>query len=159
MYEAAARLSPVSMMTVTPFERSALTALQDTFRERTVHKTYAALVVGHWPKSKKVVDVALHKFLTTDGERRVKAVQVQVPGDDLWQRFLTGNGKAEVSTTVAFVAVLQALMRDKALGKYVVPIVCDEARTFGMESMFKPFGIYSSVGQLYTAVDADFLMG
>jgi pyruvate dehydrogenase E1 component len=91
--------------------------------------------------------------------RRVQPVQVQVPGDDLWQRFTAGSGKAEVSTTVAFVGILQALMRDKALGKYVVPIVCDEARTFGMESMFKPFGIYSSVGQLYTAVDADFLMG
>jgi len=59
---------------------------------------------------------------------------------------------------MAFVGLLQALMRDKDIGRRIVPIVCDEARTFGMESMFKPFGIYSSVGQLYTPVDADYLM-
>lgn len=55
-------------------KRSALTALQDHFRERRAHKTYAALVIGAWPEHKKVIDVALHKFLTADGERRVKAV-------------------------------------------------------------------------------------
>ena len=56
-------------------KRSALTALQDHFRERRAHKTYAALVIGQWPGSKKVIDVALHKFLTAEGERRVKAVR------------------------------------------------------------------------------------
>lgn len=55
-------------------KRSALTTLQDHFRERKVQKTYAALVIGAWPDHKKVIDVALHKFLTADGERRVKAV-------------------------------------------------------------------------------------
>lgn len=55
-------------------KRSALVALQDCFRHRTAHKTYAALVIGHWPAARKVVDVALHKFLTAEGERRVKAV-------------------------------------------------------------------------------------
>ncbi|MGH6647743.1 RluA family pseudouridine synthase [Aquabacterium sp.] len=55
-------------------KRSALTTLQDHFRERRVQKTYAALVIGAWPDQKKVIDVALHKFLTADGERRVKAV-------------------------------------------------------------------------------------
>ena len=55
-------------------KRSALTTLQDHFRERRVHKTYSALVIGSWPGHKKVIDVALHKFLTADGERRVKAV-------------------------------------------------------------------------------------
>ncbi len=55
-------------------KRSALVTLQDCFRHRTAHKTYAALVIGHWPASRKVVDVALHKFLTAEGERRVKAV-------------------------------------------------------------------------------------
>jgi 23S rRNA pseudouridine955/2504/2580 synthase len=56
-------------------KRSALTTLQDVFRNRQAHKTYAALVIGDWPDSKKVIDVALHKFLTTEGERRVKAVK------------------------------------------------------------------------------------
>lgn len=55
-------------------KRSALTTLQDHFRDRKVQKTYAALVIGAWPDQKKVIDVALHKFLTADGERRVKAV-------------------------------------------------------------------------------------
>ncbi len=84
--------------------------------------------------------------------------QFQVPAAPMWQRFHQGSGAAEVSTTVAFVGVLQALIKDKDLGRRIVPIVCDEARTFGMESMFKPFGIYSSVGQLYTPVDAEYLM-
>ncbi|MFT3856794.1 MAG: RluA family pseudouridine synthase [Aquabacterium sp.] len=66
-------------------KRSALTALQDVFRHRQAHKTYAALVIGDWPERKKVIDVALHKFLTAEGERRVKAVkpgQKGEPGDE-----------------------------------------------------------------------------
>ena len=59
-------------------KRSALTALQDQFRQRETGKTYAALVIGDWPARKKVIDVALHKYLTAEGERRVRAV----PGDD-----------------------------------------------------------------------------
>jgi pyruvate dehydrogenase E1 component len=90
--------------------------------------------------------------------RQVSPVQVAMPDGKLWERFHHGSGTAEVSTTVAFVGVLHALLRDPAVGKRIVPIVCDEARTFGMESMFKPFGIYSSVGQLYTPVDADYVM-
>ena len=71
---------------------------------------------------------------------------------------MAGSGKSEVSTTGAVVGVLGALMRDKEIGPRIVPILCDEGRTFGMESFFKPFGIYSSLGQLYTPVDADFLL-
>ena len=91
-------------------------------------------------------------------QRPPSKTQVSVPGEATWTRFRGGSGTAEVSTTVASVAVLQNLMRDPQLGKRIVPIVCDEARTFGMEAMFKPFGIYSSVGQLYTPVDAEYLM-
>ena len=57
------------------------------------------------------------------------------------------------STTQAYGAILQGLMRNKAIGKYIVPIIPDEARTFGMESFFSTFGIYSSKGQLYEPVD------
>lgn len=67
-------------------KRSALTALQDQFRSRETGKTYAALVIGHWPASKKVVDVALHKFLTGEGERRVRAVAA---GADEGKRSIT----------------------------------------------------------------------
>ena len=66
-------------------KRGALTTLQDCFRHRTAHKTYAALVIGRWPASRKVIDIALHKFLTAEGERRVKAVA----GTDEGRRSIT----------------------------------------------------------------------
>jgi pyruvate dehydrogenase E1 component len=69
----------------------------------------------------------------------------------------TGEGR-EMSTTMAFVRILTALLRDKELGPRVVPIVPDEARTFGMEGMFRQLGIFSQQGQLYEPVDRDQLM-
>jgi len=69
----------------------------------------------------------------------------------------TAEGR-EISTTMAFVQILTKLLRDKALGRHVVPIVPDESRTFGMEGMFRTFGIYSQVGQLYRPEDAEQLM-
>ncbi|HVN99071.1 MAG TPA: pyruvate dehydrogenase (acetyl-transferring), homodimeric type, partial [Steroidobacteraceae bacterium] len=71
---------------------------------------------------------------------------------------LDGTGEREISTTMAFVRILGVLLKDKAIGRHIVPIVPDEARTFGMEGLFRQIGIYSSVGQLYTPVDADQLM-
>ena len=71
---------------------------------------------------------------------------------------LKGTGEREISTTMAFVRVLTALVRDKGIGKNIVPIVPDEARTFGMEGLFRQLGIYSSKGQLYEPQDADQLM-
>ena len=70
-------------------------------------------------------------------------------------RVLEGSGDREISTTMAFVQFLQILLRDKAIGPHVVPIVADESRTFGMEGMFRQLGIWSHVGQLYTPQDAD----
>ncbi|HEU4617454.1 MAG TPA: pyruvate dehydrogenase (acetyl-transferring), homodimeric type, partial [Gammaproteobacteria bacterium] len=87
--------------------------------------------------------------------RRPKAEPLDVPGLDLFRSQLEGTGDREISTTMAFVRILSALVRDKALGPRVVPIVPDEARTFGMEGMFRQVGIYSAVGQLYTPQDAD----
>jgi pyruvate dehydrogenase E1 component len=71
---------------------------------------------------------------------------------------LGATGDREISTTMAFVRILSTLVRDKQIGKYVVPIVPDEARTFGMEGMFRQLGIYSSVGQLYEPQDSDQVM-
>jgi pyruvate dehydrogenase E1 component len=71
---------------------------------------------------------------------------------------LDGTGEREVSTTMAFVRMLTALTRDKQIGKHIVPIVPDEARTFGMEGMFRQIGIYASKGQLYVPEDAGELM-
>jgi len=71
---------------------------------------------------------------------------------------LGSTEEREISTTMAFVRILNTLLRDKAIGKFVVPIVPDESRTFGMEGMFRQFGIFSQVGQLYKPQDADQLM-
>ncbi len=76
----------------------------------------------------------------------------------LFQEFDKGTEGREVSTTMVFVRILAKLLRDKEVGKLVVPIIPDEARTFGMEALFRQVGIYSSVGQLYEPVDMDTLL-
>ncbi|WP_217647093.1 pyruvate dehydrogenase (acetyl-transferring), homodimeric type [Planctomicrobium piriforme] len=88
--------------------------------------------------------------------RKVTSERLDVPSldDKLFARQLRGTeGKGEASTTSAFGAIIQGLMRHKSIGDRIVPIIPDEARTFGMESMFSSFGIYSSKGQLYEPVD------
>ncbi|MBM4197746.1 MAG: pyruvate dehydrogenase (acetyl-transferring), homodimeric type [Gammaproteobacteria bacterium] len=87
--------------------------------------------------------------------RTVRAEPLAVPGLDAFRQELEGSGEREISTTMAFVRVLTKLLRDPGVGRYVVPIVADEARTFGMEGMFRQVGIYSSLGQLYRPQDAD----
>jgi pyruvate dehydrogenase E1 component len=81
-----------------------------------------------------------------------------VPPLETFGALLEGTGEREISTTMAFVRILTTLLKDKNIGKNVVPIVPDEARTFGMEGLFRQIGIYSSVGQLYTPQDAETLM-
>jgi pyruvate dehydrogenase E1 component len=90
--------------------------------------------------------------------RRKQAPALAVPPLEAFAAVLEGTGEREISTTMAFVRILTTLLKDKAIGKYVVPIVPDEARTFGMEGLFRQIGIYSSVGQLYTPQDAETLM-
>jgi pyruvate dehydrogenase E1 component len=81
-----------------------------------------------------------------------------VPPLEAFAGLLEGTSDREISTTMALVRILTTLIKDKNVGKRIVPIVPDEARTFGMEGMFRQVGIYSSVGQLYTPQDADQLM-
>jgi pyruvate dehydrogenase E1 component len=90
-------------------------------------------------------------------ERRVHPVEIELPKDDLYAEFFKGS-KQPVATTMAYVRLLRALLRDKTIGKRVVPIIPDEARTFGMESLFPEFKIYSPHGQLYEPVDAKHLL-
>jgi pyruvate dehydrogenase E1 component len=86
--------------------------------------------------------------------RRSKAtVTVELPGDDLYADFMKGTGKGEASTTMVFARLLTKLISDKKMGRRVVPIVPDEARTFGMDPLFSQIGIYSAKGQLYEPVD------
>ncbi len=90
--------------------------------------------------------------------RRRKGNDLTVPALSEFENLLAATGEREISTTMAFVRFLSTLVRDKQIGKYVVPIVPDEARTFGMEGMFRQLGIYSSVGQLYEPQDNDQVM-
>ncbi|MGD2084459.1 MAG: pyruvate dehydrogenase (acetyl-transferring), homodimeric type [Chromatiales bacterium] len=90
--------------------------------------------------------------------RSPKAPPLEIPALDAFKVLLEDSGDREMSTTMALVRFMGILIRDKKIGKYVVPIVPDEARTFGMEGMFRQLGIYSSVGQLYEPVDADQVM-
>ena len=91
-------------------------------------------------------------------QRRRKSTALTAPPLANFDRLLQSSGEREISTTMAFVQMLGTLVRDKAIGKHIVPIVPDESRTFGMEGMFRQLGIYSSVGQLYKPQDADQLM-
>ena len=91
-------------------------------------------------------------------KRRRKSKTLPVPPLEMFKTQIDGTGEREASTTMAFVRILTALTRDKQIGKHIVPIVPDEARTFGMEGMFRQIGIYSSKGQLYEPVDAGELM-
>ncbi|HJY37736.1 MAG TPA: pyruvate dehydrogenase (acetyl-transferring), homodimeric type [Steroidobacteraceae bacterium] len=91
-------------------------------------------------------------------QRRANAPALEVPSLEAFDSLLQSSGEREFSTTMALVRILQMLVKDKNIGKHVVPIVPDEARTFGMEGMFRQVGIYSSMGQLYTPQDADQLM-
>jgi len=98
---------------------------------------------------------ALGGFMT---RRRRRSEALEVPALEAFQSLLKGSEEREFSTTMAFVRILNTLVKDKQIGRRVVPIVPDESRTFGMEGMFRQLGIWSSVGQLYTPQDADQLM-
>ena len=87
--------------------------------------------------------------------RRQQAQVLEVPPVSLFESMLQGSGEHPLSTTMAFVRMLASLLRDPVLKDRIVPIVADEARTFGMEGMFRQLGIYSSLGQLYRPVDRD----
>ncbi|MFA5803576.1 MAG: pyruvate dehydrogenase (acetyl-transferring), homodimeric type [Melioribacteraceae bacterium] len=91
-------------------------------------------------------------------KRVVKSKPLKTPSEELFEEFYTGTEGREVSTTMAFVRILAKLLRDKELGHLIVPIVPDEARTFGMEALFRQVGIYSHPGQLYEPVDKDSLL-
>ena len=115
------------------------------------------------PKDDDPVMVYLHARRKGLGgylpQRRRKADGApEVPPLSAFEAILKGSEGREISTTMAFVRILTALVRDKSLGKHVVPIVPDEARTFGMEGMFRQLAIYSSVGQKYEPVDRDQVM-
>ena len=91
-------------------------------------------------------------------QRRRKSESLPSPGLAAFEQITKGSGEREISTTMAFVRGINLLLRDKAIGPRIVPIVADEARTFGMEGMFRQIGIYAPFGQKYKPQDADQLM-
>jgi len=90
--------------------------------------------------------------------REAQAIQIATPPLGFFAETLAGSDGREVSTTMAFVRVLTLLLKDADLGRYIVPIIPDEARTFGMDSLFRQFGIYASQGQLYDPVDKEMFL-
>ncbi|RPJ59588.1 MAG: pyruvate dehydrogenase (acetyl-transferring), homodimeric type [Acidobacteria bacterium] len=91
-------------------------------------------------------------------KRQASSSPLKAPSENLFEEFYKGTEGREVSTTMAYVRLLSKLLRDRDMGKLIVPIIPDEARTFGMESLFRERGIYSHVGQLYAPVDAETLL-
>ncbi|ETX14914.1 pyruvate dehydrogenase [Roseivivax halodurans JCM 10272] len=91
-------------------------------------------------------------------KRTYDVPKLEIPGLDKFKKELQSSGDREFSSTMAFVRILTTLLRDKQIGKHVVPIVPDESRTFGMEGLFRSVGIYNPLGQNYTPQDADQMM-
>lgn len=91
-------------------------------------------------------------------KRILRNQKIKTPSEDLFKEFYAGTEGREASTTMVYVRILTKLLKDKEIGKRIVPIVPDEARTFGMEALFRQVGIYSTNGQLYEPVDRDSLL-
>lgn len=91
-------------------------------------------------------------------ERKITVRPIKTPPEEIFEEFYKGTEGRDVSSTMVFVRILAKLLRDKEIGKLIVPIVPDEARTFGMEALFRQVGIYSHIGQLYEPVDRESLL-
>ncbi len=91
-------------------------------------------------------------------QRRTQSEELKLPGDEAYKGAKKGSGKQQIATTMAFVRILKDLMRDKEFGQRVVPIIPDEARTFGMDSFFPTIKIYNPHGQNYTSVDRELML-
>jgi len=91
-------------------------------------------------------------------ERITEFSELNLPDSSFYEEFYGSSGENELSTTMAFVRIMSKLIRDKEVGKHIVPIIPDEGRTFGMESLFRQIGIYSPKGQLYEPVDSESLL-
>src|SRR5206468_11975799 len=91
-------------------------------------------------------------------ERRNRAKPLVLPGDKVYEAIRKGSGKQDVATTMAFVRLVRELAKDGEIGHRIVPIIPDEARTFGLDSMFPTAKIYNPQGQTYTSVDANLML-
>jgi len=139
----------------------ALTAFRDRFNIPVTDEEIRSLPFKRPAQDSEEMRYLLERRASLGGSlpaRRQTVAPLEIPPLSAFQPLLESSGDREVSTTMSFVRLLGILLKDKNLGKHVVPIVPDEARTFGMEGLFRQIGIYSSVGQLYTPQDADQLL-
>jgi len=139
----------------------ALKDLRDALRLPLTDEQVEHLEYYHPGPDTEEVKYALERRAALGGAvpaRIVDYVRPTVPGAEFYEEFARGSGERAVSTTMAMVQVLSKLLRDKELGKLIVPIVPDEARTFGMDALVPRIGIYSPRGQTYTPVDSGSLM-
>jgi pyruvate dehydrogenase E1 component len=142
-------------------DRDALRAFRDRFNIPIEDKELDDVPFYRPPEDSPVLQYLHDRRRELGGylpSRRTRAPALTVPPLEVFKTQLDGTGEREASTTMAFVRMLTALTRDKQIGKHIVPIVPDEARTFGMEGMFRQIGIYASKGQLYVPEDAGGLM-
>lgn len=122
--------------------------------------------LGKFPFYKPEESSAEYKYLIAQRaklggfvpQRVVKAEALAAPAEESFEEFMLGTEGREVSTTMVFVTILRKLLRDETWAKLIVPIIPDEARTFGMEALFRQIGIFSSLGQLYEPVDKENLL-
>ncbi|MDX6665272.1 MAG: pyruvate dehydrogenase component [Solirubrobacteraceae bacterium] len=141
-------------------DESALRAFRDRFGLQIGDEQVAAKAFVPLPEGSPELAHLTERRAALGGSLPARApatTALEVPGLDKLTTVLEGTER-EISTTMAFVRVLGVLIKDKAIGPRVVPIVADESRTFGMEGMFRQLGIFSQVGQLYTPEDAEQLM-
>jgi len=135
-------------------------AFRDRFRIPVADEQLEELPYYKLPEDSEEYQYMMERRASLGGSLPKRRLEAETPAPpvpdlELFKGQLEGSGKREISTTMAFVRILSSLLRDKELGPRIVPIVPDEARTFGMEGLFRQIGIYSSVGQLYTPQDAD----
>ena len=142
-------------------DEEALTAFRDRFNIPITDEEIAGLLFRKPAADSEEMRYLQERRASFGGylpQRRDAAAPLIIPPLQSLAALLEGSGEREISTTTALVRILSVLIKDKNIGPHIVPIVPDEARTFGMEGMFRQIGIYSAVGQLYTPQDADQLM-
>ena len=140
----------------------ALLAFRDRFNIPLTDEEVAQAPFYRPPEDSEEIQYMLERRRALGGflpaRKSLSKPSFSLPGLEIFKSQLESTGDREISTTMAFVRILSALVRDKEIKEYIVPIIPDESRTFGMEGMFRQLGIYSPHGQLYEPVDSDQLM-
>ena len=142
-------------------EKDELKAFRDRFNLSIADDQLKDIPFYHPGKDGEEIQYLLERRKKLGGlipKRTVKNKPVKAPDEKAFQNYLEGSGKRQVATTMVMVQLMARLMKDKNIGKLIVPIIPDESRTFGMDALFRQAGIYSHMGQQYEPVDKESLM-